>query len=50
MPNILNNEDLIDSYKKALLMNLDENFIALLEEELKRRGIETVDQGESKSK
>jgi hypothetical protein len=39
----LSDEVLIDSYKKAVLMKLHESFIELLQEELKRRGIETED-------
>ncbi|QGH34465.1 sporulation histidine kinase inhibitor Sda [Gracilibacillus salitolerans] len=36
---LLSDEQLFDSYKKAMELNLDKEFIQLLEEEIKKRNI-----------
>jgi developmental checkpoint coupling sporulation initiation to replication initiation len=40
----LNDQLLIDSYLKAIELDLEKNFILVLEEELKRRGLPLIDQ------
>ncbi|MDC3418515.1 sporulation histidine kinase inhibitor Sda [Aquibacillus salsiterrae] len=39
----LSNQKLIDAYKKAIELHLEQDFIKLLEEELKERGIEVTE-------
>ncbi|MFJ7684293.1 sporulation histidine kinase inhibitor Sda [Peribacillus butanolivorans] len=38
----LNDQLLIESYLKAIELDLDKNFILVLEEELKRRGLPLI--------
>ncbi|MBX9955422.1 sporulation histidine kinase inhibitor Sda [Peribacillus simplex] len=40
----LNDQLLIDSYLRAIELDLEKNFILVLEEELKRRGLPLIDQ------